>query len=63
LGPTPKKDTQEELEDTKGVIWGRKPKKDKQEEFEYIKGVTRPYIEEGQIKKTLLVCPSSVYGS
>jgi hypothetical protein len=34
LSPTPKKDTHEELEDTKGVISGRTPKKDTQEEFE-----------------------------
>jgi hypothetical protein len=38
LGPTPKKDTQEELEDTKGVISGRTPKKDTRKELEDTKG-------------------------
>jgi hypothetical protein len=35
----PKKDTQEEFEDTKGVIRSRTPTKDTQEELEDTKGV------------------------
>jgi hypothetical protein len=52
---TPKKDIQEEFEDTKGVIRGRTPKKDIQKEIEDAKGLLRDRKPRRTWKKSLKI--------